>query len=58
LKENLDENDIDLEKYRVSEQLIVVSIAKGFISANNKDKSPANYLVVVLEADGTIHKAT
>ena len=54
LETNLSYGEIRLEKYKESKEFIVVPILGGFKSANNSDKSPANYLVLVLENQDSI----
>lgn len=54
LETNLSYGEIRLEKYKESKEFIVVPILGGFKSANNSDKNPANYLVLVLENQDSI----
>lgn len=51
LTENLLTQDLRLESYKKGDRLIVVPVAAGYRSANNTDKSPLNYLVVVLTGE-------
>ncbi len=54
LESNLSYSEIRLEKYKESKELIVIPILSGFKSANNSDKDPANYLVLVLKNQDSI----
>ena len=54
LETNLSYGKIRLEKYKESKEFIVVPILGGFKSANNSDKNPVNYLVLVLENQDSI----
>ncbi|TMI95643.1 MAG: hypothetical protein E6H08_05950 [Bacteroidetes bacterium] len=56
LKLNLNYDEISLEKYKESNELIVIPILSGFKSKNNSDKSPVNYLVLVFENQDSIIK--
>jgi hypothetical protein len=56
LKKNLDLTTAFMELYRQTDQLVVIPIGNGFHSVNNKDKSPTNYLVMVLTKEGNITK--
>jgi len=56
LKESLDYNNLHMEKYRTSEDFIIVRVSDKFQSQNNKDKKPTNYLVVVLKNKDSVTK--
>lgn len=54
LKLNLNYGKIRLEKFQESKAFIVIPISNGFISKNNGDRNPANYLVLVFENQDSI----
>ncbi len=54
LESNLSYGEIRLEKYKDSKELVVIPILSGFKSANNSDKNPANYLVLVIKNQDSI----
>jgi len=54
LKLNLGYDEVRMEKYKGSSELIVIPILSGFKSKNNTDKNPANYLVLVFEDQDSI----
>jgi hypothetical protein len=56
LKTNLDFGTLHLEKYKQKDRLVIVPLKNSFKSANNEDKNPVNYLVVVLPEQGDITK--
>ena len=48
LKGALDYSNLHLEKYKASQEFIVVPVLNRFKSQNNLEKNPVNYLVLVL----------
>src|SRR6266542_2684392 len=48
LKQNLNFSELHLEKYLQNDQFVVVPVGNKFKSANNADKNPTNYLLLVL----------
>ena len=54
LNANVEYGNIRLEKYRNSEELIVVPVSEKFKSKNNDGKNPVNYLVLVLKNQDSI----
>ncbi len=56
VRNNLDFKNIQLEELNNTENLIVVPIKCGFKSAVNKDKSPLNVLLLIINEAGNIRK--
>ena len=56
LKAFLDFNELQVEKYKQNDQLIIIPVKEGFESGTNKGKNPATYLVLVLSTELGITK--
>ena len=54
LKGSLVYNELRLEKYRESNEFIIVPISNEFKSRNNSNKNPVSYLVLVFENQDSI----